>query len=66
MRRWRMMESKLDKMADKIRKDIYKQGYIDGLTAYAWWKDGVQYVGTSHTTLEEAIEDLENNWNYNG
>lgn len=33
----------------------YLAGYIDGLTAYAWWKDGVQYVGTSGTTLTEAI-----------
>ena len=32
------------------------QGYIAGLSAYAWWKDGVQYVGTCGTTLKEAIE----------
>jgi putative phage-type endonuclease len=34
----------------------YQQGYIDGLTAYAWWRDGAQYVGTGGTTLEEAID----------
>ncbi len=34
----------------------YKKGYIDGLTGYAWWKDGIQYVGTSGTTLKAAIE----------
>ena len=59
------MESKLDKMAAKIKKDIYKQGYIDGLTAYAWWKNGVQYVGTSQTLLKEVVENLEGCWNYN-
>lgn len=32
-------------------------GYIAGLKAYAWWKDGTQYVGTCDTTLAEAIED---------
>ena len=31
-------------------------GIIDGLHRYAWWKDGVQYVGTCSMTLEEAIE----------
>ena len=61
-----MMESKLDKMAAKIKKDIYKQGYIDGLTAFAWWKDGVQYVGTSQTPLKKAIDTMEESWNYNG
>ena len=33
----------------------YEKGYKDGLTAYAWWKDGVQYVGTCGTTLKEAL-----------
>ncbi len=46
--------------------DVYKQAFIDGLIAYAWWKDGVQYVGTSGTTLKEAIENVEKIWNYNG
>lgn len=32
------------------------QGYIEGLKAYAWWKDGTQYVGTCGTTLTEAIK----------
>ncbi len=37
-------------------------GVLAGLEAFAWWKDGVQYVGTCGTTLkqaaEEAVEDL--------
>ena len=42
----------------------YQRGYVDGLTAFAWWKSGEQFVGTSAlgrrnwsgTTLNEAIE----------
>lgn len=34
----------------------YQRGYVDGLRTYAWWKDGVQHVGTCGTTLEVAIE----------
>lgn len=41
------------------RRESYRKGWIDALTAYAWWKDGTQYVGTSGVTLEEAIESME-------
>ena len=34
----------------------YKKGYEDGLRAYAWWKDGVEYVGTCGTTLKKALK----------
>lgn len=30
------------------------RGVKKGLWAYAWWKDGVQYVGKCGTTLKEA------------
>jgi hypothetical protein len=33
----------------------YERGYLDGLTAYAWMKNGVYYVGTSGVTLADAI-----------
>ncbi len=49
----------------EIEEKLYKQGFIDGLTAYAWWKDGIQYVGTSGTTLSQAIKEVEESWNYN-
>ncbi len=42
----------------------YDQGYIDGLAAYAWWRDGKQQVGTSGKSLREAIRDRKDNWNY--
>ena len=34
----------------------YQRGYVDGLTAFAWWKSGEQFVGTSGTTLKHAIK----------
>ena len=34
----------------------YETGFVNGLCAYAWWKDGRQYVGTMGTSLNEAIE----------
>lgn len=46
-------------------KKIYKKGFIDGLVAYAHWKDGKQYVGTAGTSLDKAIENVENTWNFN-
>lgn len=36
----------------------YQQGYIDGLTAFAWWKDGTQMVGTTGTTLQKAVDQF--------
>ena len=36
--------------------EAWLKGFVSGLTEYAWWKDGEQYVGTCGTTLEKAIE----------
>jgi hypothetical protein len=44
----------------------YDEGYQDGLSAYAWWKDGEQLVGTSGKTLKQAIENRRTNFNYTG
>lgn len=38
---------------------IYKQGFIDGLTAFAHCKDSVEHVGTCGKTLKEAIAEVE-------
>ncbi len=37
----------------------WRHGFIAGLREYAWWKDGVQYVGSCGTTLQEAIKRAE-------
>lgn len=42
----------------------YKQGFIDGMTAHAHWRDGVQYVGTTGTTLAKAVDQAETTWNF--
>lgn len=33
----------------------YERGFIEGLLAYAWWKDGRMQVGTTGTTLAQAV-----------
>lgn len=35
------------------------QGARQGLRLYAWWKDGVEYIGTRGTTLRQALKDVE-------
>lgn len=42
----------------------YLRGYRAGLAAYAWWKDGVQYVGTTGTTLRQAQDEIVETWNF--
>ena len=37
----------------------WKKGIIEGINRYAWWKDGIQYVGNPGKTLKEAIEEVE-------
>ena len=44
--------------------EAYEKGFSDGMEADSWWKDGVQYVGTSGMTLTEARADISSTWNY--
>lgn len=39
------------------RSDEFVRGVVAGLIMFAWWADGVQYVGTCGTTLEDAINE---------
>ena len=53
------LQEELDQANARIEqaiKDAFLSGHIDGLRQYAWWKDGVQYVGTCGTTLTTAID----------
>ena len=52
-------------------KDVgFKLGLIAGITAFAHWKDGEQYVGTCGTKLSEVLkqirestyEEVRHNW----
>jgi len=36
----------------------YQRGYINGLMAFAWWKDGLEQVGIAGTPLKKAIADF--------
>jgi hypothetical protein len=40
-------------------QEAYVAGLCDGIRAYAWWKDGTAYVGTTGKTLREALADAE-------
>ena len=44
---------------DEKEKAAYKEGLIEGITRYAHWMNGVQYVGTTGKTLKKALENLE-------
>jgi hypothetical protein len=35
----------------------WMDGFIEGITLYAHWEDGTQYVGTTGKTLNQAIDD---------
>lgn len=43
----------------------YRKGFEDGIRCFAWWKDGVQMVGTCGTTLERALAGVENRHGFN-
>jgi len=43
-------------VAERKRLMDYERGWIDGLWAYAWWKDGTAYVGTTGTTYAQAVD----------
>lgn len=45
-------------------KSAYKQGFIDGIKAYAYQNNGTYYVGTTGRTLEKAILNVEETWNF--
>lgn len=36
----------------------YHEGMRDGVHMYAHWRDGVQYVGTTGRTLQEALDSI--------
>ncbi len=49
---------------DKTSDQAYNRGYIDGITAYTWWHDGEQKVGTTGTSLTHAKATAKETWNY--
>lgn len=39
-----------------IQKVAFEAGYEAASRDFAWWKDGVQYVGNCGKTLKEVLE----------
>jgi hypothetical protein len=46
-------------MDKKLLNEAYYNGIREGIKQYAWWRDGVQYVGTTGTTLKDALKDID-------
>ena len=44
----------MDERADELVRRAYIQGLLDGMREYAWWSDGVEYVGTCGQTYAGA------------
>lgn len=42
---------------DNPHQEAYDKGLRDGIQMFAWWKDGVQYVGSCGTTLKDALAE---------
>ena len=37
----------------------YKFGMREGVKTFAWWKNGIQYVGSGNYTLEQALKEID-------
>lgn len=46
-------------MDEKLLNKAYYNGIREGIEQYAYWRDGVQYVGTTGTTLKEALKRID-------
>lgn len=47
-----------DVEAAAVFDEAIKEAKVQGLRMFAWWKDGVQYVGTCGTTFEAAVKEI--------
>jgi len=43
----------------KTVRDAYLRGLREGVSRFAWWKDGEQYVGACGTTLQQAMMEID-------
>ena len=50
----------MEKLIKKLRNQLtYDDGFVDGVTCFAWWKDGEEYVGTTGHKLKTELADRE-------
>ena len=47
----------------RILEQVHREGVKEGITRFAWWKDGTQFVGTCGTTLKDALKEIEQEGN---
>ncbi len=45
-------------ISDKLGNTDFILGVIEGVTAYATWKDGKQVVGCTQRPLEDVIKEI--------
>jgi hypothetical protein len=50
------LEEAIKKHGGRERLDYFERGWIEGVMLYSHMKDGVTYVGTTGTTLGEAVD----------
>jgi hypothetical protein len=43
----------------KAEVNAFYDGLAEGVHMYAWWKDSVQYVGTTGRTYRQALAEME-------
>lgn len=63
------VRAELEKACAKLRaenawlkvqlKEAWKEGFKSALHRFAWWKDGIQWVGSGVKSLSAARHDLE-------
>ena len=47
-------------IAEELARDEeFIKGVKAGIELYAWWKDGIQYVGSCGTTLKDATSEVD-------
>lgn len=59
-----MKDQRLDEIVhgmdpEKVYAIGRKSGLKEGVRRFAWWKDGIEYVGTTGKTLKQALEEIE-------
>lgn len=48
-----------DQFEREATNESFWMGIYEGIKAFAWWKDGIQYVGSTGKTLKETLEEIE-------
>lgn len=52
-------QNEAEEVVKEQLKEAYLYGVKDGITMFAHWKDGVQYVGSCGLTLKKALEEVD-------